>query len=82
MHRYTPLCRLPLIPSSATDNAKQYSDAAIIKRVDADHLSYKARYSRDAAEMQPRYSRDMVEMWSLSYKARLDPGSQSVLHTS
>ena len=71
MHRYTPLCRLPLIPSSATDNAKQYSDAAIIKRVDADHLSYKARYSRD-----------VVEMWSLSYKARLDPGSQSVLHTS
>jgi len=38
---YTPLCRLPLIPSSATDNAKQYSDEAIIKRVDADHLSYK-----------------------------------------
>ncbi|KAL1528630.1 hypothetical protein AB1Y20_009968 [Prymnesium parvum] len=38
---YTPLCRLALIPSSATDNAKQCADPQILAQVERDELAYK-----------------------------------------
>lgn len=37
----TPLCRLALIPSSATDNSKQYADPDIIAEIADDELAYK-----------------------------------------
>jgi len=38
---YTPLCRLALIPSSATSNSAQYADPAVIAEVEQDTLAYK-----------------------------------------
>ena len=38
---YTPLCRLAVIPSSATDNRAQYADPAILSEVERDALAYK-----------------------------------------
>ena len=40
---WTPLARLPLIPSSASDNSKQYADDEIRRRIDADELAYKGK---------------------------------------
>jgi acylglycerol lipase len=40
---WTPLARVPLIPSSATDNRKQYSDEAVLREVAADALAYKGK---------------------------------------
>ena len=38
---YTPLARLALIPSSATDNAKQYADPVVLREIEQDTLAYK-----------------------------------------
>ena len=38
---YTPLCRLALIPSSATSNSAQYADPAVLTLIDEDPLAYK-----------------------------------------
>lgn len=38
---YTPLAWMALIPSSATDNAKQYADPEVIQRVEQDRLALK-----------------------------------------
>ena len=40
---WTPLARVPLIPSSATANRKQYSDEAVLREVAADALAYKGK---------------------------------------
>ena len=39
---YSPLARVPLIPSSATDNAKQYTDPILLEEIKFDELAYKA----------------------------------------
>lgn len=41
MLSYTPICRMALIPSSATNNEKQYADPEILRRVERDELAYK-----------------------------------------
>jgi acylglycerol lipase len=38
---WTPLARVALIPSSATDNSKQYADPAVLAEVEVDTLAYK-----------------------------------------
>lgn len=38
---YTPLCRLALIPSSATNNEVQYADPTIASQIESDELAYR-----------------------------------------
>jgi acylglycerol lipase len=47
---YSPLARIALIPSSATDNKKQYADATILKQIEDDTLAYKGKLRVASAE--------------------------------
>ena len=46
---YTPLARLPLIPSSSNDNSKQYACPEVRRSIEGDELAYKGNLRVSAA---------------------------------